>query len=203
MYGDATSRSVLRHAHISKARIVVVAISDALATRKVTHSAREANQNGHLIVRTRFVSEMQALLELGANDVIPEEFETSVEIFTRVLTKYLVPRDEIEKLTNEIRSHSYSMLRSPSGKGASVADLKLHLPEIEIQSIRITEHSPIAGHTIEEAQIRTRFGVSVVAIMRDSTLKANPHSSETITIGDILYVLGTTEHCAKATREMA
>ncbi len=202
LYGDATSRSVLRHAHVSRARIVVVAISDALATRKVTHSTREASPNAHLIVRTRFVSETQALLELGANDVVPEEFETSVEIFTRVMMKYLVPRDEIEKFTTEIRSHSYSMLRSPSGIGASVADLKAHVPEIEIQSIRISKNSPIAGRTIAEAQIRTRYGVSVVAIMRRSKLITNPASGEKLESDDILYVLGTTEHCAKAARKI-
>ena len=202
LYGDATSRSVLRHAHISKARIVVVAISDALATRKVTHSAREASPNAHLIVRTRFVSEMQALLELGADDVIPEEFETSVEIFTRVLTKYLVPQDEIEKFTAEIRSHSYAMLRSPSGKGASVTDLKLHIPDIEIQSIGLTDKSPIAGKTLKESQLRSRYGVSVVGISRGQKLIANPHGDERLESGDILYVLGTSDCIASATRKI-
>ncbi len=203
IYGDATSRTVLRHAHVSRARIVVVAISDALATRKVTHSTREASPNAHLIVRTRFVSETQALLELGANDVVPEEFETSVEIFTRVMMKYLVPSDDIEKFTAGIRSHSYSMLRSPAETGASVADLKVHVPEIEIQSIRISKNSPIAGRAIAEAQIRARYGVSVVGIMRDSKMIVNPQSGERIESGDILYILGTTKHCAKATREIA
>ncbi len=46
---------------------------------------------------------MKPLYELGANEVIPEEFETSVEIFTRVLAKYLIPKAEIEGLVAEIR----------------------------------------------------------------------------------------------------
>lgn len=202
MYGDATSRSVLRHANVAKARIVVVAISDPVATRRVTHAVHNANPATYLVVRTRFVVETPVLLELGASEVIPEEFETSVEIFTRVLAKYLIPTDEIEKFTAEIRSHSYSMLRSPSGKGPTVADLKLHAPEIEIQSVHVKASSTIAGRTIAQSQIRTRFGVSVVAIMRDSRLNVNPHSGEEIKSDDVLYILGTTEHCAKATREI-
>jgi len=203
LYGDATSRSVLRYAQVAKARIVVVAISDPIATRRVTHAVHSANAAVYLIVRTRFVAETQALLDLGASEVIPEEFETSVEIFTRVLVKYLVPRDEIETFTNEIRLYSYSMLRSPSGKGATVADLKLHTPEIEIQSIRIVEKSPLAGQTLAESQLRSRYGVSVVGIMRGSNLLANPESTERLEKGDILYVLGASDRLDKAMREIA
>lgn len=203
MYGDATSRSVLRYANVAKSRIVVIAISDPIATRRVTHAVHNANPAAHVIVRTRFIAETKALLDLGATEVIPEEFETSVEIFTRVLAKYLIPADEIESFTAEIRSHSYSMLRSSSGKGATVADLKLHAPEIEVQSIRVTEKSPIAGQTLAQTQLRSRFGVTVVAIMRNSKMISNPQINEIISEGDVLLVLGSTEHCAKATREMA
>ncbi|MGH8015726.1 MAG: cation:proton antiporter, partial [Candidatus Zixiibacteriota bacterium] len=203
MYGDATSRSVLRYANVAKARVVVVAISDPIATRRVTHAVHNANPAAFLIVRTRFVAETQALLELGASEIIPEEFETSVEIFTRVMMKYLVTQDEIEKFTNEIRSNSYSMLRRPSGKGPTMEDLRLHTPEIEIKSIKVTDKSPLAGITLAETQLRNRYGVSVVAIMRDSKLITNPSSAEKLHRGDVLYVLGTTEHCAKATREIA
>ena len=202
MYGDATSRSVLRYANVARARIVVVAISDPVATRRVTHAVHEANPAAFLIVRTRFVSETQALLELGASEVIPEEFETSVEIFTRVMMKYLITKDEIEKFTSEIRSHSYSMLRSHSGLGQTVADLQLHAAEIEIQSIKITDKSSVLGQTLAEAQFRSRFGVNVVAIMRQSKLIANPSSSEKLFESDVLYVLGTTDCCAKAIREI-
>jgi CPA2 family monovalent cation:H+ antiporter-2 len=203
MYGDATSRSVLRHANVARSRIVVIAISDPIATRRVTHAVNNANPAAHVIVRTRFISETQALLDLGASEVIPEEFETSVEIFTRVLAKYLVPTDEIEKFTSEIRSHSYSMLRSSSGKGPTMADLKLHAPEIEVQSIRISDKSPIASKTLAETQLRSRYGVTVVAIMRESRMISNPHTSEKIYAGDVLLVIGATDHCAKATREIS
>jgi CPA2 family monovalent cation:H+ antiporter-2 len=203
IYGDATSRDVLRHAVIAKARIVVVAISDAVATRRVTQAVHNSNPAAYLIVRTRFVAETQALIDLGANEVIPEEFETSVEIFTRVLGKYLIPRDEIESFTAEIRAGSYSMFRTLSSKAGSFADLKSQVPEIEIQSIKISENSAIAGKTLTQAQIRSLYGVSVVAIMSDSKIFANPPSDQIINVGDVLYVVGTTDLCAKATRAIA
>ena len=68
-------------------------------------------------------------LELGADEVISEDFETSVEIFARVLNKYLVTRDEIEKFISEIRSEGYEIFRGLSKEPVSLSRLKLHLSD--------------------------------------------------------------------------
>jgi CPA2 family monovalent cation:H+ antiporter-2 len=103
-YGDASQEAVLAEVGGQRARVVVVVISDPLATRKIAAAVKEENPNVFLIVRTRFVSEMESLYAMGVNQVIPEEFETSIEIFSRVLARYLVPRNEIEGLIAEVRS---------------------------------------------------------------------------------------------------
>ncbi|MGB2697924.1 MAG: cation:proton antiporter [Candidatus Zixiibacteriota bacterium] len=109
-YGDATHKAVLGRADIKDARVAVVAISDPAATRRIVELVRKVNPGIYVIVRTRFIQEVKSLRRLGADEVIPEEFETSVEIFARVLEKYLVPRDEIDKYIDEIRSEDYDML---------------------------------------------------------------------------------------------
>jgi CPA2 family monovalent cation:H+ antiporter-2 len=200
LYGDATGREALEQAAIDQARIAVVAISDPVGTRRITRQIHELNPNAYIIVRTRFVSEMLALYELGANEVIPEEFETSVEIFTRVLMKYLVPRDDIEEFINEIRSQSYEMFRGLYQQASTLQDLQTHLPEIEISAIRLGKDSPIVGKTIDQAQIRTKFGVNILAIVRDQKLTANPESSHDLKIGDVLYIIGPHDCCSKASR---
>jgi len=109
-YGDATHEAVLQSAAVKDARVAVVAISDPTATRRIVELVRKVNPGIYVIVRTRFIQEVKSLRGLGADEVIPEEFETSVEIFARVLEKYLVPRDEIDKYIDEIRSEDYDML---------------------------------------------------------------------------------------------
>ncbi len=118
-YGDAAQNAVLQHSNIKDARIVVVAINDPTATRRIIEMVRRLNPKVHLIVRSRFLQEIEPLHELGADEVVPEELETSVEIFTRVLAKYLVPKDEIEEFVAVVRSDGYKMLRNISGKTAS------------------------------------------------------------------------------------
>ena len=201
-YGDATSRELLMRVAIDKARIVVIAISDPAATRQAIYTIRELSRNVYIIVRTRFVNEMPALYSLGANEVIPEEFETSVEIFTRVLLKYLVPRDEIEKFTSELRAHSYGMFRSLSKLTPSLTDLPVHLSGIEISAVKVSDHCLSVGQSLVEAQLRSRFGVNVLAIMRGEDLIASPGGTEQIRSGDVLYVVGTADQCAHANRAL-
>ncbi len=195
-YGDSTQEVVLQHANIKDARIVVTAINDPAATRRITEIIRRLNQKVHLIVRTRYFQEMKPLYELGANEVIPEEFETSVEIFTRVLAKYLIPKAKIEGLVAEIRSDGYEMFRSLYKKSLSVSDLKFQLPDVEISALKVAERSPLVGKSIAEINLRKRFGVTVLAIRRNSQILSNPHADTQFLSDDTLVVLGLPEKIA-------
>ncbi|MBT8763766.1 cation:proton antiporter [Desulfohalobiaceae bacterium Ax17] len=197
-YGDATRETTLQYAGIKDARIVVVAINDPTATRRITEVIRRLNPKLHLIVRTRYLQEMKPLYELGADDVIPEEFETSVEIFTRVLTKYLVPRDEIERLVAEVRADGYEMFRSLSKASASFSDLKLQLHDVNISTFRIPQGSTLIGKTLAQIELRRRYGVSVVAIRRDSQILSNPGADMQLQSNDVLFVLGSSEQISEA-----
>ena len=111
VYGDAARPEVLRQAGIATAHAVVVAISDPVATRHIVALTRQSNAQVPLLVRTRYVAEMDELQRLGATEVIPEEFETSVEIFARVLRRLRVPRNVIALQVELIRKQGYRMLR--------------------------------------------------------------------------------------------
>jgi len=196
-YGDSTQESVLQHANIKDARIVVAAINDPTATRRITEIIRRLNPEVHLIVRTRYLQEVKPLYELGADEVIPEEFETSVEIFTRVLAKYFIPRDEIERLVAEVRSDGYEMFRSLSKESSSFSDLKLHLPDVEISTLRVAERSPLVGKSLAEIELRKKYGVTVLAIRRDSQILSNPNVNMPFCANDMLFVLGTPDKVAE------
>jgi monovalent cation:H+ antiporter-2, CPA2 family len=189
-FGDATQPAVLRHAGIVRARTLVIVINDPAATRRITELARRLNPRIYILVRTRYVSEMNALIELGANDVIPEEFETSVEIFSRVLAKYFIPKEEIEKMTGEIRSDSYEMFRSFSRSGLPVCTMESCLPDLEIASFRIEKGSSAIAKTLQETQMRKRHRVTLLAVNRNSRIISNPAADLTFAAGDILFVVG-------------
>ncbi len=192
-YGDATQEAVLHHVNLRNARAVAVVINDPPAARRITELSRRLNPRVYLIVRTRFVREMEPLRGLGADEVIPEEFETSVEIFSRVLGKYLVPKDEIEKFVSEVRLDGYEMLRSLSREATACSDLRVCLPDAEISSFRVSEGSSLAGRTIEQMGLRKRYGVVLLALRRDTQIISAPGVDTTFQAGDILFVVGPSE----------
>ena len=194
-YGDASRPEVLEHAGIARARMLVVAISDAAATRGVVDVARRLNPRMHVLVRTRFVQEVTALYDLGASEVIPEEFETSVEIFARVLHRYLIPRERIEACVAEIRKEGYEMLRGDVGRPLSVDDF---LSGAALEVIEVQPGSAVAGRTIAESALRADSGVTVLGIRRAQTFRPNPPASERFEPGDHVLLLGDPDLLAAA-----
>jgi CPA2 family monovalent cation:H+ antiporter-2 len=196
-FGDATKPAVLNHAGIKQARALVVLINDPVATRRITELARRLNPRIYILVRTRYVTEMTALHELGANDVIPEEFETSVEIFSRVLAKFFIPKEEIEKMADDIRSDGYEMFRSFSRSGMPSCTMESCLPDLEIASFRIPEESPAIGQTLQETEMRKRYGVTLLAVNRKSHIITNPPADLIFEPRDVLFVVGDAQDIRK------
>ena len=193
IFGDAAQTEVLIKAGIGRARVLVIVVNDPFGTRQIVQMARMLNKTIHIIVRTRYMGEVSRLINLGADEVIPEEYETAVEIFTRILYTYLIPSDEIERLVGEIRSKGYQMLRSVNMPSYTFEDLKVLVPDIEIRTIRITDKSPYSGKMLKETMIRSMYHVSIVAIRRGMEMHVNPGGVELITEGDLVMVLGKPE----------
>ena len=193
LYGDATQLPVLEHADVAKARVVIVALSDASATRRTTRLIRSLCPAGHLIVRTRYVRETEPLAGLGADHVVPEELETSIEIVSLALSHYLVPKNEIESFVGRIRSDSYAMLRTTRPTMESLGELELTLPEVEIVSLRVAPESPLVGQTLGESNLRQLYGVTVLALRRAESIIPNPPGDRSMEAGDILVMLGMPE----------
>lgn len=193
-YGDASQAAVLVHAGIGRARVLVTTVPDAATARSTIALARKLNPGLHLIARTRFLPEVDALYELGADEVIPEEFETSVEIFTRVLNQYLVPRDQLERFAAEIRADGYGLFRR-TGEGGTppLAGLRPHLHGVEIANLSVARDSPLAGRTLAEEGLRRVHGVTVVAVYRGDRLFTGPDGPFLVKAGDELVVLAPPE----------
>jgi CPA2 family monovalent cation:H+ antiporter-2 len=197
-FGDATRAVVLRHVGAKAAAVVVVAISDPRATRRVVSTVRELNPTAALIVRTRFVSEIEELSRLGADEVIPEEFETSVEIFARVLRRMHVPRNVIAMQIDLIRGESYAMLRGRQLLGPSLDDLRAILEASTIETYLLLAGSPAAGQSIGELQLRRRTGVTVIAVVHHGQSITNPSPELRLHEGDVLVMIGSHAELAEA-----
>ncbi len=193
LFGDATNESILKHAGIEDAEILVCVIGDTGMSYRITSIARDLNPKLHIIVRTKSLVDLEDLYDVGANVVIPEEYETSVEIFTRVLHRYMIPQNKIFQLVSELRSGGYSMFRKMDINSDRHGKEGFILPELEISTVKIAKASPVVGKSLSEINLRNRYKVTLVAIWRHDQSLYNPHGDEILLEGDILYLIGTPE----------
>lgn len=189
-FGDGTRPEILQQVDIEKARVLVVAISDPAATARLVSQARRLRTDLYIIVRTRYVVEIDRLYRLGANQVIPEEFETSVEIFARVLQEYHIPRNVISLQVDLIRKEHYGTLRGIRLQGKQLDALSQFLVGTTSDIFSIVEASPAVGKSLEEINLPLRSGVSVIAVVRDGKSYPNVGDDFKLAVGDMLVLLG-------------
>jgi CPA2 family monovalent cation:H+ antiporter-2 len=199
-FGDSTRREVLQHVNIDSAWALVLAMSDLQAARRTVRQARHLNDKVHIIVRTRYVSEIAELYELGANEVIPEEFETSIEIFSRVLHRYGISRKVIESQIDRIRQQGYEMLRSTVPVPTMMDQVNVALDEANTETVRIVENSPVAGMDLGKVDLRGQTGATVVAVLHNGGTEINPGADYILNAGDMVVLLGSPEQIEHATR---
>jgi monovalent cation:H+ antiporter-2, CPA2 family len=197
-YGDASRKEMLSHVGLLRAGILVIAISDPVSTRRTVAVAREMNPDLRIIVRTRYMAEVEELYHLGANQVIPEEFETSVEIFSRVLREYGVSRNVIQREVEDVRKEGYQMLRSASLPLAELSAIAEAFGSAGTETIFISPNSPSIGKTLGELDLRNQTGASVTAAIRNGDTKIHLGPDFRIAEDDILVLLGQSEHLEKA-----
>lgn len=197
-YGDGTSIDILHRLGIQAAKVLVIAISDAPATRRIVQIARKANPDLYIVVRTRYVAEVDHLLELGANEVIPEEFETSIEIFSRVIDHYHIPGNVIKEHIDSIRKDSYSVLRGVELPKKHLAERYELLKGIETETYLIKDTARVAGRSLKELDLRAATGVTIIAIKRGDRIHQNPPPDFILKSGDVLLFIGRIEDIHRA-----
>jgi monovalent cation:H+ antiporter-2, CPA2 family len=191
IFGDITKREILEKAGVRKAKIIVFAISDPVFTRIALGIAKGINPGIYAIVRTRFLNEIDDLMDQKADDVIPEEFETSLQIFSKVLEKFHIPLNVIMKQVSILRGESYNLLRRDTADIHSF----IHLDEILAAGLTDTyyigEDNPNCGKTLRELNLRAATDATIIAIVRGNKSITNPSGSQKIEAKDTLVITGT------------
>ena len=193
IYGDAAQKAVLEHAGIKNARSIVITAGNPVSTWQIIEVAKRLNPDIHIIARTHFLDTIDSFYALGADEVISDEFECSIELFSRVLNKYMVPVKEIETMNTQLRADHYRMLRGPEIQRKNVSGLSLDFSDVEIKSVRVEKQLEAAGKTLGNIDLRKKYGVTVLAISRNHRLMYDLKAETELSPDDILLVISPPE----------
>jgi monovalent cation:H+ antiporter-2, CPA2 family len=191
VYGDAVNEPILRKAHVDTADIVVVSVGSIIPSMSIIEKVRQLNKKCYIIGRAKQIQNMEPLYKLGADQIIPEKLEIAIDLFNRILVKRLYPQKDVNRILTHIRSMSLGEL---SGKDIinqpSILD---ELPNMSISAIQVEANSPADGKSLLNIQLRSKTGVTLLAVKRGTEIIEHPALETVFHKDDIVYVLGNPE----------
>ena len=189
-YGDATHRDTLLRIGIERARMIVYSLRDPIDLEQGVRLARKLNPDIFIIVRTQLSSQVDGLKQAGADQVIPEEFETSIEIFSRVLREYHIPNNIIEQQIELIRLEGYSMFRGLSLNVESLQKFSTYLAASLTESFLVMEDSWANQKSIQDLGLNKEGGAKLIAVVRKNEIMTNIVPEFRIQPTDTLVLFG-------------
>jgi CPA2 family monovalent cation:H+ antiporter-2 len=199
LFGDGTNTEVLERVGIHRARVIVYCIAAPDVERRGVAVARALNPKIHIVVRTRYVSSIDELRKFGASEVVPEEFETSLEIFSRVLRQYGVPSSSIRAEVEAVRKDHYDVFMDRERPYGSLTDLAIaHGVRIGVEPVEVEEGAAAIGQNPISMTMRKSTGATVVAVIRARQAIYEPAPDFAFKPGDTVVLVGVPDALTRA-----
>jgi len=193
LYGDAGNSDVMVHAHLERAKALVTTVPDESTAMLIVAAARDLNPTLQIIARASTADGVRHLAKLGANHVVHPELEGGLEMVHHTLLSLGFPLPEVHEYAEAVRRDRYETRISTAQEHRSVHDLLRSVKGIEIAWLSIDATSALVGKALAEANLRAHTGASVVALVRNNRLIANPKSMIVFEPGDRIGVIGEKE----------
>ena len=184
-FGDAAHRNLLIRAGADRAPLVIVALPDIDSARLAVRAARALNRDVPILARAHGRGDADGLRQVGATEVIQPELEASATLIRHALATLKLPKSLALAYLERFRT---------AMEEAESETVTAQQPLPEVQTVRIG--SAIADQSLREAQIRERFGVTVVAVSRSDGVVLNPPPETILRDGDTVRVFGLPDQIA-------
>jgi CPA2 family monovalent cation:H+ antiporter-2 len=190
LFGDAANSELLTHTGLARARALVVTVPDETAAELVVTAAHDLAPDLPIIARAATDTGVRRLATHGAQDVIHPELEGGLEVVRHTLLALEYPLVQVQHYTDAVRRDAYDTAITSHEERVMLDQLLATVRGMEIRWYTLETGSLLVGQTLAEANLRARTGVSVIALVRDRQMVANPKSHTTFAVGDILGVIG-------------
>ena len=107
--GDGSSITMLESLGIERAKSVIITIDNDSILKKCTKVIRNRLSKITIIVRTKDLKDEQELYKIGASMIVPETYETGLQMGGAVLKSVGVSENEVSRIKNQFRLGNYIM----------------------------------------------------------------------------------------------
>jgi CPA2 family monovalent cation:H+ antiporter-2 len=200
LYGDVANSEIITRAHLEDARALVVTVPEETTAMLVVTAARDLCPTIPIIARAITEPGVRELSGLGATRVVHPELEGGLELVHHTLLSLGFPLRQVHEYIESIRRDRYDTQITTDREYQSLHDLLYAIEGIEITWLELEADSPLIGKTLTDANVRSRSGASVVALIRNGKLAANPKSMTVFETGDRIGLIGEDDQIETARR---
>jgi monovalent cation:H+ antiporter-2, CPA2 family len=197
IFGDAVQQEVLEHAGIRRARALVVVVSEPSAVPRIVRIARQLSPSIYIIARTQHIRHSQKLLDLGADEVVSEEFEAAREIFARTLRNYQMPENEIEKIVSRLQKWGYAKFIKNHENSMPASGMETMLLSLRVHTFKVEPGSFAEGKTVADLDLVSRIGISDYGIRKGETTRFMPDDGLSLAAGDAVIIFTSDRKAAE------
>jgi len=196
VFGDASRREVLVAAALSRAIAVVITFADTPKALAILAHIRELHPELPVIVRTFDDTDVAALRDAGAAEIVAEVVEGSLMLATQTMIQLGMPLKRVLRRLREARMQRYRSLRGGFFPGATDVEEPDH-DQPRLRTVAVGDSAAAVGRTLGSLNL-AGMDVTVTAVRRTGTREVNPAPEERVKAGDVLVLLGTQENLGKA-----
>jgi CPA2 family monovalent cation:H+ antiporter-2 len=191
VYGDAVNLPILLKAHVDTAEYIVISVGDIIPAMAIIEKVRQLNSKAFIMMRAKQIDNVEELYKLGADQVLPEKLEIAIDLFNRILLKSAYPKDKVTRILKNIRNMILGVFSERDiTNQTNIFD---EFSKINIQPITIENNSLADGRSLIELRLRSKTGVTLVAIKRGTEIIEHPSPKEILKSEDVVYVIGNQE----------
>jgi len=199
LFGSSRQTELLQAAHLSSAKLVVIAFGEDRQSLEVIQKVRSMSEDVPILVRTRNDDQLNTLQEAGANQVVPESLEGSLMLVSQVLSLTGVPFSRIMRRVQKERKNHYNHLHGFfQGEHTDMSPEAMDRIEFA-NGIMLTDDSFAVGHSIASLKLDSRR-VIIVALRRNEEEIEQPDESTILQAQDTLIVRGKPRRVERAER---
>jgi len=103
IYGDASNQTILTHAQLNKARVLICTFPDFIAIELTTRNALRINPKLDIVARVHRDADAELLKGIGVSELVRPEFEASLEITRHTLHRFGLTSIKIQHILNGLR----------------------------------------------------------------------------------------------------
>ncbi len=191
VFGDATHALILEAASVSRARLVILALTNDNVIPRVVEVVRVLNPSSPLVVRVEEIADVERLYQFGIHEAVEPQREVGLEMIRQALLALGVPERKIFSIIGQLRGSLHAAARDSASLDVVSVERLGASQVLELEWLEIDEESPLVNGSLAALHLQEEYGVSIVAHMRGNELMPNPHADVRLEEGDVLGIMGT------------